>query len=262
MARTKARARKGPEGHEYRQNMMTEAGRLKNKENKKRKHEEREASGLPKGDSSQTQPSKKAKTKSSTATSISQTSRPITMSNSASSTDLVNISSPVSDLETRHEVTTMSILSSAHVQQKVTRVLEKLATFPHVPPAKPSVVTLHSKASVASKMITVAEIAKREIAKQGGKWFQYCKVESIMEQKKEGQNEAKMKVMKATKDEENSMDVPEADEPESEEETEAFETMKTPFERAIEGRPKLRAVPVMTLYLARIRIDSLRKLYG
>jgi hypothetical protein len=38
--------------------------------------------------------------------------------------------------------------------------------------------------------------------------------------------------------------------------------MKTPFERAIEGRPKIRSVPVMTLYLSSVRVDSLRKLHG
>ena len=42
----------------------------------------------------------------------------------------------------------------------------------------------------------------------------------------------------------------------------AFETMKTPFERSIEGKPKVRAVPHMTIYLSRVRIDSLRKELG
>jgi hypothetical protein len=52
------------------------------------------------------------------------------------------------------------------------------------------------------------------------------------------------------------------EEEESEEETTAFETMKTPFERANEEKAKVRAVPNMSLYLARVRIDSLRKAYA
>lgn len=53
-------------------------------------------------------------------------------------------------------------------------------------------------------------------------------------------------------------------EEEEEEEEEAFEIMKTPFERALEAeaRPKIRAVPTFTLYLSRVRIESLKKIYG
>ncbi|TVY33503.1 hypothetical protein LOCC1_G006649, partial [Lachnellula occidentalis] len=47
-----------------------------------------------------------------------------------------------------------------------------------------------------------------------------------------------------------------------EEEEESFETMKTPFERAIEGKSKVRAVPGMTTYLSRVRIERLGKKYG
>jgi hypothetical protein len=263
MSRTKTRARKGHKGHEYRENMLTEAGRLENKENKKRKREERKAGEVSKSDSSQTQPSKKVKTTSSTAKTTALPSHPASKPESDSPNELVNTSPPVDDLATDHEVTTMSILSTAHIQQKVTRVLGILSTFPHIPPAKPGVVLLHSKASVASKMITITEIAKREITKSGGKWFQYSRVESVMVEEKKGPKKTDMKLETATKGkEEDSMVVTGMDDPESEEATEAFETMKTPFERAIEGRPKLRAVPVMMLYLSRIRIDSLRKAYG
>ena len=49
---------------------------------------------------------------------------------------------------------------------------------------------------------------------------------------------------------------------EEDEEEEAFETMKTPFERANEGAIKVRAMPVMTIYLTHARIDELKKAYG
>lgn len=46
------------------------------------------------------------------------------------------------------------------------------------------------------------------------------------------------------------------------EDTAAFETMKTPLERAVEGKPKIRAVPVMTIYLSRVRVDALKSAFG
>lgn len=109
---------------------------------------------------------------------------------------------------------------------------------------------LHSKAKLASKLITVVEIAKREIAAGGGKWFQYNVVDTIMEKKEK-------KVSGERKD-----DGEGEDGEGEEEEEEGFETMKTPFERAIEGKAKLRAVPTMTTYLSRVRIEGLRKAYG
>lgn len=49
-----------------------------------------------------------------------------------------------------------------------------------------------------------------------------------------------------------------------EEAEQAFETMKTPFERALdaEGKPKIRGLATLTLYLSRVRIESLKKIYG
>jgi len=38
--------------------------------------------------------------------------------------------------------------------------------------------------------------------------------------------------------------------------------MKTPFERSIEGRPKIRAIPVIVIYLSRVRIEALKKIHG
>lgn len=165
----------------------------------------------------------------------------------------------VGDFATTHDVTNMNITSGSHIQQKVIRALELLSVYPILPNEKPKVLMLHAKAHFASKMISIAEIAKREIAKKGGKWFQYNKVESLMVEQRE-----RVRKGKEEKDAGEEKDVEEAEdgEAESEEETTAFETMKTPFERANEGNPKMRAVPVMTLYLSRVRIESLRKAYG
>lgn len=154
------------------------------------------------------------------------------------------------DLASTHDVLRMSIISSTQIEKKVTAILKHLDT-----PDKAAVVMLHSKAKVASKLISVVEIAKREIAAGGGKWFQYNAVEGLLEENsggEDGEDEGGVKVGKA-----DGMNVEEEDE-----EEESFETMKTPFERAIEGKAKVRAVPGMTTYLSRIRIEGLGKKYG
>ncbi|EHL00054.1 hypothetical protein M7I_4136 [Glarea lozoyensis 74030] len=58
------------------------------------------------------------------------------------------------------------------------------------------------------------------------------------------------------------MDVDRGEKSEDGEEEDSFEVMKTPFERAVEGTLKIRAMPVMATYLSRVRIESLRKKYG
>jgi len=42
----------------------------------------------------------------------------------------------------------------------------------------------------------------------------------------------------------------------------SFETMKTALERAIEGKPKVQAVPIILIFLSRVRNDSLRGAFG
>jgi hypothetical protein len=116
------------------------------------------------------------------------------------------------------------------------------------------VVLLYAKAKAAAKMVSIAEIVKREIGalEGGGKWFQYNSVEGFVEEKKDEDVKEKGKDGKGEKE-----DV-EMGDGESEE---GFEVMKTPFERAIEGTKKVRVVPVMSIYLSRVRIESLRREY-
>ena len=158
-------------------------------------------------------------------------------------------------LESTHDITSMHIISSSHIQQKVTRALEVLSVWPTPQNEKPKVVKLHAKAGVASKLVSIAEISKREVGKEGGKWFQYNKVEPVMVGQKQKVGKGK---------EEKGDGVGEKDDigEESGEESTAFETMKTPWERANEGKPKMRAVPVITVFLSRVRIDGLRKAFG
>lgn len=120
--------------------------------------------------------------------------------------------------------------------------------------SKPALVVLTAKSPVGTKLITIVEIAKREIGAQAGKWFQYCAVgESLQVQAPIEARNGKSKGKGGNR---------EGNDEGSEEEEEAFEEMKTPFERAIEGKEKVRTVPLLTIYLARVRVEGLRRIYG
>lgn len=136
---------------------------------------------------------------------------------------------------------------------------------------------LYAKAGVASKLITVAEIVKREIGKKedngkGGVWYQYIIVDSLLGEveRRDGVSAETGKGRVGQKNKESRKESGEGDDEDvdmdegaqSDGSEEVFETMKTPFERAIEGTPKVRGVPVMVMYLSRVKINALRKLCG
>jgi hypothetical protein len=255
--------------------MNTPEGRELNKQNRKLKHNAQKAAKVAKGDHGPESPrplnkkEKKALKRRQQTADLADVAVPEDPSTrqftadalaTTTATDSSDARSTLNELESEYEFTTINVISSSHVQQKVTQALGVLSVYPIIPPAKPAVVMLYSKAPVAAKLITIAEITKREIGQNGGKWFQYNKLDSVVEKKMNSKGETVGKVNAESPKDSSAMEVDGEEDPESE--GEAFETMKTPFERAIEGRPKIRSVPVMTLYLSRVRVDSLRRLYG
>lgn len=269
MARTKGVARKGEAGKSYRQAHNTGENYKIHKDNRKRKLQQaRDEQEQAMNESSPTSqpPPKKSKNQD---TSINRddnnleepvelVSEPQSTANTSNTTTtnttlLSDFAPSLIGLATTHEVTTFNISSVTKIQKRVIPILELLSIYPAIPPKKPAVVVLQSKAKVASKMVTIAEIVKREIAGKGGKWFQYNCVENILtEKKKDGQKEKDERRGKGEEEEDSGEDSDSA----------VFEIMKTPFERAIEGKPKVQGVPVMTLYLSRVRIEGLKKSYG
>lgn len=182
------------------------------------------------------------------------------------------------ELERTYATTMISIFSAAAIRRKVTRALEVLDTFDASKDTgtaeantaggagdevkKDPLVVLHAKAKVAVKLITIAEIVKREIGEKGGKWFQYNSIGTFMEEVPANLPNVRDRRSAANDNHKPGTNITEEAEAEEEEEGEAFETMKTPFERAIEGTPKVKAVPVITVYLSRVRVESLKKQYG
>ncbi|RYP55824.1 hypothetical protein DL769_010048 [Monosporascus sp. CRB-8-3] len=164
-------------------------------------------------------------------------------------------------LEDKYDVQLHSVLSSSKIQKRVAAVLQ------HVGPtgsskaitstAKPRISILRAKAADAGKLITIAEIAKRELEERGGEsaereWFQYIALGEEIKERQRGEGktiveETVLGGLAADEEGDGSGD---------------FETMKTPFERAIEGRQLVRGTPIMSLFLSRISVDELKKRYG
>ncbi|KAH7419935.1 hypothetical protein BKA64DRAFT_699938 [Cadophora sp. MPI-SDFR-AT-0126] len=296
MARTKAKARRGPDGHAFRENakkkkdagsQSTATGRdgvsgvswAPNGGGKGKRKRNRERDGANKGDQGNDAKRRRkgedgdigaeiemAEDGPEAAASIEEHPTNVHPTHAPETSLLVPI---FPGLETTHTVTTMSIISSSNINKKVSRILELLSEKPTGGgEQKCAVVMLYAKAPVVSKVVSVAEIAKRELAVEGGKWFSYCVVGEVLGERKEGDKEKGKEKSGGKRDQgkeavaEESRDEDEGEE--EEEEEEAFEVMKTPFERALEmeGKPKVRAMPVMSLYLSRARIEALRKVYG
>lgn len=156
-----------------------------------------------------------------------------------------------------YNANTMQIISSSKMSAKIARSLDTLVlgkiNLADVK-CKPGLVVMYAKAATASKLVSVVEVVKREIGQKGEKWYQYNALSETMvviprkidKSKKGGKREDK-----------DSMDV----DGEEEEDT-YFETMKTKQERLLEGTDRMRAVPVLTVYLSRVPIEKLKHKYG
>ncbi|ORY65098.1 uncharacterized protein BCR38DRAFT_319074, partial [Pseudomassariella vexata] len=154
-------------------------------------------------------------------------------------------------VEAKYDVQVHSVISSSKMQKKVASVLRHLdASSTVTPAAKPRVSILRAKASDAGKLISITEIAKREILKgkeAGSRWYQYI---ALGEEIKDTEADHDPTVIEDT--------ILRGADGDGEDD---FEVMKTPFERAIEGRPKIRKVAVMSLFLSRVSVDELKKRY-
>ena len=198
----------------------------------------------------------------------------------------------LSHLQTKYDFTTMSIISSSKIEQKVRNLLLRLEKFSFADVnAKPGVVVLHAKANVAAKMVSIIEIAKKNISQEGGKWWQYSRLHGQIAELKENPEKVEPAGKTLVEWERNRVSsrrnavevnatsngvqvegpiVGTIDEPEDLIDDEVvFETMKENKKggdpSATEGfqaRKKIRAVPVMTIYMSRVPIKEFKERYG
>ena len=184
-------------------------------------------------------------------------------------------------LEEKYDFKAMSIISSSKIEQKTRTLLMHLEKFNVADAqAKPEVIVLHSKAPVASKMVSIVEIAKREIQKSEGKWWQYSRLHGAEEELKEKHRKGGGKTISDCEEKqaaraENSIcetgktkQSTETAKDEVEEDND-FEVMQgkernpgVPGLGDNEGRKKIRAIPIMTIYMSRIHIPEFKDHFG
>ena len=192
----------------------------------------------------------------------------------------------VRHLSTKYKFTTMSITSSAKVKEKVEKLLSWVGDFSFADTkTKPGVFVLRAESKDASKMVGIVEIARQKIESDKGKWWQYSKLNGKIaelntrsvklrygentltewEKKRAGAD------LQGVEDAgggtgEHDYELVDGDE----EMEDAFETMVNPKEAVDQGcehsgdgsGTKVRAIPVMTIYFARVPVPGLKQLYG
>lgn len=153
-----------------------------------------------------------------------------------------------STLETKYGLIRINIASSSQISSLTAKVIASLEEDSEQS-EKPTIVIMTAKSRVASKLISIVEIAKRELEAKGVKCFQYSAVSSQMvelpDRSKDGQKKDDARSMGATADDEISDD--------------AFEVMG---DEKPAGGTKIRALPVLTVYLAKASVKELKNAYG
>lgn len=164
-------------------------------------------------------------------------------------------------IDSKYDVHVHPVNSSSKIQKKVTSVLRHLASS--APPAegasttKPRICILRAKAADAGKLVSIAEIAKRQMATQegnngqAGQCYQYI---GLGQEIKETPKDKAVIEETILEEKDHAND--------GEEDEDDFEYMKTPLERSIEGKPKKQVIAIMSLFLARVSVDELKRRYG
>ncbi|TKA24689.1 hypothetical protein B0A50_05677 [Salinomyces thailandicus] len=169
-----------------------------------------------------------------------------------------------------HNLKTFRIHTSTQISTRTTAILTHLHPTPPNAGAgagaKPVIVCLTAPAKAASKLITIAEIAKRELKGKGLECFQYCALGSeVVEVPREGLGRGKGGLRREGRVPgqgwKRGGEVGEEEEEEEAEEEEAFETMDAVAVKGPGGLKK-RKVPVLTVWLARGVVRELKGMYG
>ena len=221
-------------------------------------------------------------------------------------------------IEDKYDVQVLGVASASKIQKRVVHVLQHIGRGAAITPAptaatastttaaavettvasgKPRISILRARAADAGKLVTIAEIAKRELEKEEergggegegegeegpgeggaskttdeGRWFQYTalgeEVNEIPRGGGGGKGKSKGKERKGKKSVGGDAAPGDGEEDgkgsdDDDDDDDDFETMKTPLERALERRPLLRGTPVMSIFLSRVPVEELRRRYG
>lgn len=152
-------------------------------------------------------------------------------------------------LEKQYNLHSLSVLSSSKIRTRVTQTLAILSPPLAAQDSKDNLVLLHARPNAASKLISIVEILKRELSgSTSEQWFQYNVLEKKLAEK------TTSRPNEGSPDEDKNVT-------NSAEEI-VFEAMKMPYEKSAERMPKIKADIILKIYLSRVRIESLKKIYG
>ena len=149
-----------------------------------------------------------------------------------------------------YDLRVLSIISSTKIRNKVQQATQTITSASTGEAQKgPIVLVLTAREGVASKLVTIVEVTKRNLNDVKVPWYQYSYIEpKTIEIPRKTSN---------TDRHENASEDDDQDEGQP-----AFETMLPPMERKLMDKPKFRAVPIMTIFLSRSSIKELRDAYG
>lgn len=160
------------------------------------------------------------------------------------------------ELKGKYSIATTSVIGSSKINKKVTQVLSHLG---HVDlfsqSSVPGVMMVHARASDANKMVTVMEIAKRQMNQAGQPWYQYNRVYEVADGRGATGNPngrgADQTVIENT--------VLGGDEAGEDDEDDAFETVETAFELAVREKPAEESkATYMSIFLSRVPMPELQ----
>jgi hypothetical protein len=145
-------------------------------------------------------------------------------------TPITTVMAPTTlDLSAKYTVLQLSVISSSSISNRTTSLISHIKSTPE--DSKPAVVALHAKAPVVNKLISIIEIARRDLKDNGQKVYQYNALGSELVQSAPAAKPA------------TEQDGMSDDEP-------AFE------------KTAVRSVPIMTTYLSLSSVKELKQAYG
>lgn len=150
--------------------------------------------------------------------------------------------SELAELDVKYDILRLNVISSNTITGRTAALVKHLDQSSVGD--KRSIASLRARATVANKLISVVEIAKRELLQNKQKVYQYSSITSENINLKSSQKDATNKQPGGDNVAEDAVDDEEV----------AFEVMKP--------KDKIRDVPVLTVYLSMAPVKELQDLYG
>ena len=200
----------------------------------------------------------------------SEEQAPVTTVSSANISTMtqMNVSTEDEYLLREHEVMAISIPSSSKIRKKVQILLHHLeGADPANPKAGRRAVVLRARAPVASKLISIVEIAKADIERRRGKWYQYTKLHPQLEEfkgrrKLEPRDETSNDVKEPNSKSNNDSATVDDDSGEEEDFEEMGHYSGGSHLPDFLSKPTVRNIPVISIFLTSTRIPGFKELYG